>query len=75
MRKTTLFKTFLALAIVMFSGQWSMVNGQKLEWKLGADGFFDNGEGDAAYRTTMTCQQCKITKYFSLLVVSSVISF
>ena len=37
------------------------VNGQKLEWKLGAEGFFDNGEGDASYRTTMTYSGIRAT--------------
>ena len=54
MRNIAFIKTILALAIIIFSGQWSMVNGQKLEWKLGAEGFFDNGEGDGSYGTKMT---------------------
>ena len=61
MRNIAFIKTILALAIIIFSGQWSMVNGQKLEWKLGAEGFFDNGEGDASYRTTMTYSGIRAT--------------
>ena len=30
------------------------VQAQTLEWQLNANGFFDNSEGDDAYRTTMT---------------------
>ena len=61
MRNIAFIKTILALAIIIFSGQWSMVNGQKLEWKLGAEGFFDNGEGDASYRTPMTYSGIRAT--------------
>ena len=40
---------------------FSFAFAQKLEWRLGAEGFFDNGEGDATYRTTMTYSGIRAT--------------
>lgn len=45
-------KRFFLFALVVVVAQLSFA--QKLEWRLGAEGFFDNGEGDDTYRTTMT---------------------
>lgn len=45
-------KKIYLLLILLCAFQLSFA--QKLEWRLGAEGFFDNGEGDDTYRTTMT---------------------
>ena len=61
MKHISLLRTILALIILMVNGQWSTVNGQKLEWNLSAEGYFDNGEGDDTYRTPMTYSGLRIT--------------
>lgn len=58
-RSSAFYKAVLLLIIV--NCQFSIVNAQKLEWKLGAEGFFDNGEGDDTYRTTMTYSGLRVT--------------
>lgn len=66
MRSIILLKTVLVLALFMVNAQWLMVNGQKLEWKLGVEGFFDNGEGDDTYRTTLTYSGIRATPELGL---------
>ena len=61
MRKTTLLKAIVALAFFLVNGQWLMVHAQKVEWNLSAEGYFDNGEGDDTYRTTMTYSGLRVT--------------
>jgi len=57
------------LALIIFNFQFSIFNvlmAQKLEWNLTADGYFDNGEGDDTYRTTMTYSGLRATPEIGL---------
>ncbi|MBR4380903.1 MAG: hypothetical protein IKP48_06555 [Bacteroidaceae bacterium] len=58
MRKLLLF--LLLSSVALFAAA------QKLEWRLGAEGFFDNGEGDDTYRTTMTYSGLRATPEIGL---------
>ena len=52
-------KRLFFFILVLVTAQLSFA--QKLEWKLGAEGFFDNGEGDDTYRTTLTYGGLRVT--------------
>ncbi|MCR4765330.1 MAG: hypothetical protein K5856_04050 [Bacteroidaceae bacterium] len=52
-------KRLFLFILALFTIQISFA--QKIEWKLGAEGFFDNGEGDDTYRTTMTYSGIRAT--------------
>lgn len=55
------FQLFLLLLCIT-----SFASAQKLEWKLGAEGFFDNGEGNNTYRTIMTYSGIRVTPELGL---------